>query len=204
MSGREQMRRIEADLAELCVRIGERPVGSAGNRRATDYVAGRLRAAGLEVETPGFDCLDWAHGETGLWVGAERVRAFPGPYSPPAAFEAPFETAGSVEELAAKDFRGKAAVLHGGLCREQLMPKNFRFYNPEEHQRIIGLLEAKAPLAVVCITGRCPELAGGQSPFPLIEDGDFELPSVYLTEEEGARRPPPAPAASASGTRDRR
>jgi aminopeptidase YwaD len=40
---------------------------------------------------------------------------------------------------------------------------------------------------VVCITGRCPELAGGQSPFPLIEDGDFELPSVYLTEEEGAR-----------------
>jgi aminopeptidase YwaD len=39
----------------------------------------------------------------------------------------------------------------------------------------------------VCATGRNSSLAGGAYPFPLIEDGDFDLPSVYMTEEEGAR-----------------
>jgi aminopeptidase YwaD len=39
----------------------------------------------------------------------------------------------------------------------------------------------------VAATGRNPELAGGMYPFPLIEDGDFDIPSVYMTEEEGKR-----------------
>ena len=65
------------------------------------------------------------------------------------------------------------------------MPKNFPFYNPVEHQRIIHLLEARQPLAVLTATGRNPELAGGVYPFPLIEDGDFDTPSAYMTAEEG-------------------
>ncbi len=36
-------------------------------------------------------------------------------------------------------------------------------------------------------TSRNPELAGGQYPFPLIEDGDFDIPSVFMTSEEGDR-----------------
>ena len=67
------------------------------------------------------------------------------------------------------------------------MPKNFVFYNPEEHQRIISLLEQGQPAAIVCATGRNSSLAGGAYPFPLIEDGDFDVPSVYMTEEEGLR-----------------
>jgi aminopeptidase YwaD len=67
------------------------------------------------------------------------------------------------------------------------MPKNFPFYNPDEHQRIIRLLETKEPVAVISATGRNPELAGAVYPFPLIEDGDFDIPSAYMTEEEGAR-----------------
>ena len=30
-------------------------------------------------------------------------------------------------------------------------------------------------------------MAGGLHPFPMFEDGDFDIPSVYLTEEEGQR-----------------
>jgi aminopeptidase YwaD len=67
------------------------------------------------------------------------------------------------------------------------MPKNFVFYNPEEHQKIIALLEEKKPAAIVSATGRNVALAGGVYPFPLIEDGDFDIPSVYMTEEEGKR-----------------
>jgi len=65
------------------------------------------------------------------------------------------------------------------------MPKNFVFYNPEKHQQIISLLEKGKPRAIICATGRNAALAGGVYPFPLIEDGDFDIPSVYMTEDEG-------------------
>ncbi|HUW10422.1 MAG TPA: M28 family peptidase, partial [Anaerolineae bacterium] len=57
----------------------------------------------------------------------------------------------------------------------------------DRHQSIIHLLEEKRPRAIVAATSRNPELAGGVYPFPLIEDGDFDIPSVYMTEEEGHR-----------------
>ncbi len=43
-------------------------------------------------------------------------------------------------------------LVRGELAREQLMPKNFPFYQPEEHQRIIHLLEAQKPLAIIAAT----------------------------------------------------
>lgn len=67
------------------------------------------------------------------------------------------------------------------------MPKNFPFYNPEEHQDIIRRLELIRPRAIITATSRNPQMAGAVYPFPLIEDGDFEIPSVYLTAEEGQR-----------------
>jgi aminopeptidase YwaD len=93
----------------------------------------------------------------------------------------------SIEVLEGANVCGKLLLLHGEIAREQLMPKNFVFYNPETHQRIISLLEKGTPIAIICATGRNASLAGGMYPFPLIEDGDFDIPSVYLTEEEGNR-----------------
>jgi aminopeptidase YwaD len=61
------------------------------------------------------------------------------------------------------------------------------FYNPDEHKKIIAILEEKKPAAIISATGRNAALAGGVYPFPLIEDGDFDIPSVYITEEEGGR-----------------
>jgi aminopeptidase YwaD len=78
-------------------------------------------------------------------------------------------------------------MLHGEIAREQLMPKNFPFYNPDKHRQIIHLLETNHPAAVISASGRNPEMAGGVYPFPLIEDGDFDIPFAYMTEEEGVR-----------------
>ena len=78
-------------------------------------------------------------------------------------------------------------MLCGEIAKEQLMPKHFPFYNPEHHQRITNLLESKAPLATITATARNPELAGGMYPFPMIEDGDFDIPSVYMKDVEGVR-----------------
>ncbi|MCJ7435964.1 MAG: M28 family metallopeptidase, partial [Anaerolineales bacterium] len=58
---------------------------------------------------------------------------------------------------------------------------------PEEHQKVISLLEKKRPDAIITATGRNAALAGGIYPFPMFEDGDFDIPSVYMTEQEGMR-----------------
>ena len=42
-------------------------------------------------------------------------------------------------------------------------------------------------MAIIAATGRDPGLAGGVYPFPLIEDGDFDIPSVYMKDVEGDR-----------------
>ena len=47
----------------------------------------------------------------------------------------------SMDELERSNISARLLLLHGDIAREQLMPKNFVFYNPVEHQRIISLLE---------------------------------------------------------------
>jgi len=68
------------------------------------------------------------------------------------------------------------------ICSEQLMPKNFIFYNPDHHKKIYALLEEKQPAAIITATAKKPELVGALYPFPLIVDGDFDIPSVYCTD----------------------
>jgi aminopeptidase YwaD len=100
---------------------------------------------------------------------------------------APLAIASTVQELAKAELTGKVLLLRGDIAREPLMPKNFPFYNPDEHQEIIRILETKNPLGIIAATSRNPEMAGAVYPFPLIEDGDFDIPSVFMTEEEGVR-----------------
>ncbi len=182
-----KLEQIKTDLTELCVKLRDRHVGSEGNKKAARYAADRMMAAGFTVSQPEFDCIDWEYGPAVLRVGDEQLEAYISPYSLSCEFQGVFETASTLKELQGKDFEGKAAVLHGELCKEQLMPKNFVFYNPEEHQQIIRLLEEKKPAAIVAITTRNPEMAGALYPFPLLEDGDFDIPSVYLTADEGRK-----------------
>lgn len=182
-----KLEQIKDDLTELCLNIGERHVGSPGNQKATEYAYKRLNNAGFSVKKQEFKCIDWQYDKIMLKVEDEQVKAFISPYSLSCQVESSFETASNINELANKDFTGKIAVLQGELCKEQLMPKNFTFYNPDRHKEIIRLLEEKNPLAIITITGRNPELAGALYPFPLIEDGDFNIPVVYLTKKEGRK-----------------
>lgn len=174
-------------LQRLCVDIESRRVGSSGNRLATDFFANHVAAFGFEVEQPVFDCIDWVDDGVDLTVNGHALAAFASPYSLGCQVEGPLAVASTVEELVEADLAGRVLLLCGAIAQEQLMPKNFTFYNPEHHQRIVALLEQKDPAAIIAATGRNPELAGAVYPFPLIEDGDFDLPSVYMTDVEGER-----------------
>jgi len=181
------LNKSRAYLEELCVTIPNRRVGSRGNRRATEFFAATVASFGFETECPEFDCLDWSQDGAQFTAGGQSFEALVSPYSLGGQADAPLLVVSTVEELAAVEAANPVLMLRGDLAQEQLMPKNFPFYNPEHHRQIIHLLETKQPQAIVAATSRNPELAGGLYPFPLIEDGDFDIPSVYMTEEEGDR-----------------
>lgn len=174
-------------LQILCQEISNRSTGSEGNRAATGFFEKELASFGWETELQEFDAVDWEDGGASLQAAGIEFEVFPSPYS--LGFEGEGELIGvsSIEELEQKEITGKLVLLHGEIAGEQLMPKNFVFYNPEEHQKIISLLERGKPKAILCATGRNAAVAGGVYPFPLIEDGDFDIPSVYMTDVEGGR-----------------
>jgi aminopeptidase YwaD len=174
-------------LRRLCLEIPSRRVGSEGNRAATDFFASVVASFGFETESPAFDCIDWTCEDVHLSLGDTPFQAFASPYSLGCHVSAPLIVASTVEELEIAEVSDKIILLRGDIAKEQLMPKNFPFYNPDHHKRIVQLLETKKPQAIIAATSRNPELVGAVYPFPLIEDGDFDIPSVYMTEEEGNR-----------------
>jgi len=174
-------------LVKLCKEIPGRCVGSQGNRMATDFFQKEISSFGWDTEMQEFDAIDWTDEGATLKAGDLNFKVFVSPYSLGCAVEEQLVSVSSIEELEQKDIKGKVLLLHGQIAKEQIMPKNFVFYNPEEHKKIIALLEKNNPGAIVTATGRNPALAGGLYPFPLIEDGDFDIPSVYMTAEEGEK-----------------
>ena len=174
-------------LKTLCVDIKERTTGSQGNRDATRLFRAQLEALGWETESQVFEAVDWIDGGATLHAGNKEFDVMVGPWSKGCSVKAVMESVSSISELEEGDFSDKVILLHGEIAGEQLMPKNFIFYNPESHQRIISLLENSGAKAIICATGKNAALAGGVYPFPLIEDGDFNVPSVYMTEDEGMK-----------------
>lgn len=172
-------------LKKLCEEIPERCVGSEGNRMAACFFEKEISSFGWDTEMQEFDAIDWEDGGAILHSDSSSFKVFVSPYSLGCTVEAQLVSASRVEELAQLEISGKILFLYGEIAKEQLMPKNFVFYNPEEHQQIISLLEKGRPKAIICATGKNAALAGGVYPFPLIEDGDFDIPSVYMTEDEG-------------------
>ncbi len=174
-------------LETLCIKTGNRHVGSAGNRDAAEFINSTLEFFDFKTENREFDCIDWSCGDVVLKAGGITFQALVSPYSPGCDLELRSVDASSVEELEQKDITGKILLILGDLAKEQLMPKNFVFYNPEKHKRIYSLLETKEPAAIITATGKNPDLAGSMYPFPLIEDGDFDIPSVYMKDTEGEK-----------------
>jgi aminopeptidase YwaD len=177
----------ETHIHTLCVEIPTRQVGSTGNQAATQYFANVMAKNGFKVESQPFDCIDMRLGEIELTADDQTFQASISPYSLGCDLRAELVKAATIEELEELDIKNKLLLLYGEITREQLMPKNFIFYNPEHHQRIYQVLEEKQPAAIIAATSRNPELAGGLYPFPMFEDGDFYIPSVYLKDTEGER-----------------
>lgn len=174
-------------LDKLCNQIPNRRVGSEGNRLATSFFAEAIKSFGFTVECPEFDCMDWENEGAVLSVEGSSYEVQVSPYSLGVQVTAPLITTCSVNDLETLDISNKILLMRGDLTKEQFLPKNFPFFQVEDQQKIIQLLESKKPLAIIAATTRNPEMAGALYPFPAFEDGDFDIPSVFVTEEQGSQ-----------------
>ncbi|MDX1687539.1 MAG: M28 family peptidase [Candidatus Promineifilaceae bacterium] len=187
MSDEPLRAKAEAYLHKLCEEIDGRHAGSPGNRAATDFFADVISSFDFSVDRPQFPCLDWREEGAELTVEGEAFDVFPSPYTLGVGVSGPLVIAETVEQIADATLADKILLMCGEMAQEQMMPKNFPFYNPDHHRHLIQTLEAKRPAAIVAATGRDVEMVGDQYPFPLFEDGDFDIPSVYMKDVDGGR-----------------
>ena len=174
-------------LETLCEKISNRRVGSAGNRQATAFFREVMEENRLAVESQPFDCIDFRAGEIHLRASNQEFEAYISPYSLGCDITVELAAASTIEEMETLDAHGKLLLLHGGIAREQIMPRNFVFYNPEEHQRVYRALDAAGPAAVITAVGRNSGLTAALYPYPMFEDGDLDIPSCYTSDKEGQR-----------------
>ena len=187
MNESEYIKKASQYLDILCSVKPNRRTGSLGNQDATNFFSGIVNDLGYDVDTTAFSCLDYISRESSLVSGDNAFEIYISPYSLGCDITAELIVVSSVEELENCQCEGKILLMKGAICSEQLMPKNFVFYNPDHHKRIYFLLEEKKPAGIITASEKKPELVGALYPFPLIVDGDFNIPNVYCKDTIGEK-----------------
>lgn len=175
----------EIHLNELCVNITNRYVGSQGNILAAKYFENQLQKFGWSTERQEFEAFDWHTDGATLEYGGKALEAMPSPYSLSCHVHKNIAIASNLKELEKTNAKGQILVIRDELAKEQLMPKGFVFYNPDHHKKTVSLLESSKAEAIIFLVSKSGFHEGGEYPFPIIEDGDFNIPSVFMSEEDG-------------------
>lgn len=179
--------KAKSHLKVLCSDIGERRVGSEKNREATAYAKKILDDAGWLTESTELPVIDWKTDGAALTCNGQSFEVFSSHYSLGCSVQGELIAINTVAQLEQADIKNKIVLLYGEIAAQQIAPKKFPFWNPEEHQYLVSVLEKGSPKALICATERNSATAGGVYPFPLFEDGDFDIPSVYMKDTEGEK-----------------
>ncbi|MCF8356016.1 MAG: M28 family peptidase [Melioribacteraceae bacterium] len=157
--------------------IRERPVGTKANKIVCELITKEAVKAGLEKTSLPFECMTWDKQTSFVQFGDVKVEVFPSPFSKSFIGTGKLLKIQSLEELNETEISNKIVLLHGEISKEPFMPKNFPFYYPDNHKKIIEKLENSSPKAILALTKKHPMC--GLEPFPLFEDGNFDIPSAY-------------------------
>lgn len=187
MDKRALTEKAKSHLEVLCSEIGERRVGSEKNRQATAYAKQVLQESGWQTESTELPAIDWKTEGATLTCNGESFEVFSSEYSLGCSAKDELIAINTVAQLKQSNIKDKIVLLYGEIASQQIAPKKFPFWNPEEHQHIVSLLEKGNPKALICATERNAVSAGGVYPFPMFEDGDFDIPSVYMKDSEGEK-----------------
>lgn len=187
MDKKELTEKIKSHLQVLCSEIGERRVGSEQNRKATDYARKVLEDFGWQTETTELSVIDWKTDGATLTCNGQSFEVFSSHYSLGCSAKGELLVIDTISKLEQAEISDKIVLLYGEIASQQIAPKKFPFWNPEEHQHLISVLEKGKPQAIITATERNSALAGGVYPFPMFEDGDFDIPSIFMKDTEGEK-----------------
>ena len=146
-----------------------------------------LKKTGWKTGVTELSVFDWTSDRASLTCNDKSFEVFSSHYSLGCSVQGELLAVNTVALLEQTEIKDKIVLLYGEIASQQIAPKNFPFWNPEKHQQLISLLESGRPKALACATERNSATAGGVYPFPLFEDGDFDIPSVYMKDTEGEK-----------------
>ncbi|HPN63909.1 MAG TPA: M28 family peptidase [Candidatus Goldiibacteriota bacterium] len=187
MNREEMEKKAKKYLNTLCAKMPDRCPGRKQNIKALLMFENIMALYGWKTKRQVFSCITWKENKPVLEAGNKKFSARVSPYSKKCGVKAALKVVSTLDRLRDAEIKGTILLLKGKIAAEQIMPKNFVFYNPPHHKEIYTLLEKKAPAAIITATGRNPQAAGGVYPFPMFEDGDFDIPSVYIKDTLGEK-----------------
>lgn len=159
-----------------------RAVGTSGNNKIIQLMKERFRRDGYAVKSMPFACKVWNAEESYIEWDDNKQLINVSPYSKGIngnGYIKYVDTLEKLEQLDQLEYEDVILFVSGELAEEQFQPKDYPFYYPDEHKRIIDLLEEKKPRAIIAVTGKHPMC--GLNPFPLFDDGNFQIPSGYMS-----------------------
>jgi aminopeptidase YwaD len=167
-------------VGHLSVHIGSRPIGSATNRAAADYISEVFEKVGLSLELQEIPCPDWIAEHTSLELNGELLEASANTFSPSCNVSIETIPVCTPAELELASMTGKILVFYGDMAQTELATKG-GIYVSERDRRILQLLEDRRPAGIITIN---PTL---HAHWRLIEDFDLDIPSVTVTAHSGLK-----------------
>lgn len=158
----------------------ERPVGTENNQEVGQLICKELEEANYQITKIPFECTRWEDGASYLKTSETTIILFASPFSVGFEGEGELVIIGSRAALKEAELKEKIVVLCEEITRQAVQPKNYPFYYPDEDKELIELLEEKGPKAILTCTGQ--SMLCGLNPFPVFSDGNFLIPSAYLSE----------------------
>jgi Iap family predicted aminopeptidase len=165
-------------VKHLSVQIGCRPIGSAANRLAADYISNVFAKSGLAVEQQEIACPDWFAEQTSLELNGEMLEASANTFSPACDISAPTVPVCTPAELELAAITSRILVFYGDLAQGELATKG-GIYVSNRDRRILQLLEERRPAGIITVN---PSL---HARWRLIEDFDLDIPSVTVSARAG-------------------
>jgi aminopeptidase YwaD len=144
------MKDMQSPLPHLraLVAFGQRPIGSAANQAAADYIRDHFTSYGYKVEEQPYACTAFENANASLTLDGQAVQVEANAFSLPCNGHGTVLPLGSLAELEIAVIGGRILLFYGELAQQALSPKSW-FLKSERDDRIIQRLESGRPAALL-------------------------------------------------------
>jgi aminopeptidase YwaD len=130
------------------VELGPRPIGSASNQAAANYIRDRFAEFGYRVEEQPYPCTAFDDAGASLTLAGQFAPVEANAFSVPCDVHGAVLPLGSIAELEAAKLGERILLFYGELAQQALSPKSW-FLKGERDDRIIQCLETGRPAALL-------------------------------------------------------